>query len=78
MAVNEYAPGTASSGRPVHHSGREYGVVVTGRLAVELDDTVYQLRAGDAISYESATPPVPRISNTGTVKARAIWVNINA
>ena len=39
MVVNEYAPGTASAAGAVHHTGTEFGVVVTGRLTVEVDGT---------------------------------------
>ncbi len=74
MAVNEYAPGTASGDKPVHHGGREYGIVISGSLTVELDGTSYKLRAGDAISYDSSTPH--RIANEGRSPARAVWVNL--
>lgn len=74
MAINEYEPGTASGDRPVHHDGREFGVVIAGQLAVELDGQSYGLKVGDAISYSSTTPH--RISNPGRTKARAVWVNL--
>lgn len=74
MAVNEYAPGTASGDMPVHHEGHEFGVLVAGALTIELDGVSYQLRPGDSISYESSTPH--RISNPGKSKARAVWVNV--
>lgn len=74
MAINEYEPGTASGERAVHHDGREYGVVIGGQLTVELGGQSYDLQVGDAISYSSTTPH--RISNTGSCKARAVWVNL--
>lgn len=74
MAINEYAPHTASGDKPVHHDGREYGVVIAGALTVELDGVSYKLGIGDAISYSSATPH--RITNHGRTKARAVWVNL--
>ena len=76
MAINEYAPGTASGEEPVRHAGREYGVVIAGTLNIELDGIDYRLEAGDAISYVSSTPH--RISNVSELKARAVWVNLES
>ena len=74
MAINEYAPGTASGDKAVHHEGREYGVVIAGSIMVELGGVGYTLEVGDAINYSSTTPH--RISNPGSTKAKAVWVNI--
>lgn len=74
MVVNEYAPGTASGDAPLHHEGREYGVVIAGTLCVELDGIEYRLRPGDAIAYASTRPH--RISNPHRTRARAVWVNV--
>jgi transcriptional regulator with XRE-family HTH domain len=74
VAVNEYAPGTSSNDRPIHHEGMEYGVVIEGSITVELDDKTYTLHAGDAIHYDSTIPH--RIGNANSTVARAIWVNL--
>ncbi len=74
MAINEYEPGTASGDRAVHHDGLEYGVVIEGELTIELDDRSYVLTVGDAINYASSSPH--RISNRGSLRARAVWVNL--
>lgn len=76
MVVNEYEPGTASGDRPLHHEGREFGVLISGSLTVELAGVSYRLRPGDAITYDSTTPH--RIRNEGRSKARAVWVNLSS
>jgi len=74
IAVNQYQPNTGSAPMPIHHEGFEYGIVLDGQLTVELDGKVHTLRAGDLISYDSARDH--RISNQGSRKARALWVNL--
>ncbi len=74
IAVNEYAPDTGSAPEPVQHAGYEYGVVLEGELTVEVDGTKHVLHSDDLISYESSRPH--RIWNYSTVRARALWVNL--
>jgi transcriptional regulator with XRE-family HTH domain len=76
MVVNEYAPGTSSGSRPVHHSGTEFGLVLDGELIVELEGVHHALRPGDSITYRSTQPHL--IRNEGQVLARAVWVNLDA
>jgi transcriptional regulator with XRE-family HTH domain len=76
MVVNEYAVGTASGARAVHHSGTEFGLVLAGRLTVEIDGVRHELHPGDAITYRSDQPHL--ISNEGETAARAVWVNLDA
>jgi transcriptional regulator with XRE-family HTH domain len=68
-----YDVGGCSSGTGtfVRHSGREYGVVVTGRLRVTLGFTDYELEAGDAISFDSAVPH--RLEQVGDHPVKAMW-----
>jgi transcriptional regulator with XRE-family HTH domain len=75
MSVNEYPPGTSSGPTSTHHVGREFGIVVTGVLDVEIEGVVHTLATGDAIAYSSTRPH--RISNPGTGPARAVWINID-
>jgi transcriptional regulator with XRE-family HTH domain len=75
MAVNIYDPGSASGPRATHHDGREFGVLVRGRLTVDLEGTRHELQPGDAIAYASTRPH--RISNDGDEPALAVWVNID-
>jgi mannose-6-phosphate isomerase-like protein (cupin superfamily) len=74
LTVNEYAPDTAGSSTPVRHAGVEYGFVLDGTLVVELAGSNYELRAGDAISYDSSLPH--RLLNTGPKAARTVWLNL--
>jgi quercetin dioxygenase-like cupin family protein len=74
MVVNEFPPGTSSGADPVRHVGVEYGLVLEGRLVVEVDQERYELHTGDAITYDSQRPHV--IINEGPDVARAVWVNL--
>ncbi|HEX5079420.1 MAG TPA: cupin domain-containing protein [Geminicoccaceae bacterium] len=74
IAINEYAPDTGSAAAPVHHAGHEYGVVLEGRLTVEVDGIRHVLDPGDLISYESSRDH--RIWNYGADHAKALWVNL--
>ncbi|MET7333748.1 cupin domain-containing protein [Nonomuraea sp. NPDC005650] len=75
MAVNEYAPGGTSGPRATHHGGREFGVVISGSLTVELGGEVHVLGTGDVIAYSSARPH--RIVNSGETPAVAVWLNLD-
>ena len=76
LAVNTYEPGGASGPSATHHDGREFGVLVSGRLVVELDGGEHELGPGDVIAYASTRPH--RISNAGSEQAIAVWVNIDS
>ena len=43
LVMNEYEPGTASSGDVVHHEGYEYGVVLEGALTIEVNGTTFEV-----------------------------------
>jgi transcriptional regulator with XRE-family HTH domain len=74
IAINEYEPGTGSADSPVHHVGFEYGIVLEGELAVEVDGTSHVLSPGDLISYDSSRGH--RIWNHSAGRVRALWVNL--
>ncbi|MGH6919364.1 MAG: helix-turn-helix domain-containing protein [Geminicoccaceae bacterium] len=74
IAINEYAPNTGSAVAPVHHAGYEYGIVLEGKLTLEVDGTRHVLQPGDLISYESSRDH--RIWNYGADRAKALWVNL--
>ena len=74
IALNEYAPNTGNDLSPIHHAGYEYGIVLEGRLTVEVDGVRHVLQPGDLISYPSSRDH--RIWNYDTVRARALWVNM--
>ena len=66
-----YAPGTAAPLEDITHEGREYGVVIAGRLNVEVDGTRTVLEPGDSIVFDSDVPH--RFWNEGDDEVRAIW-----
>lgn len=75
IAINEYEPETGSALSLTHHPGFEYGIVLKGRLTVELESGVHQLRAGDLISYPSSVPH--RIWNHSSNHVEALWINVD-
>jgi transcriptional regulator with XRE-family HTH domain len=70
-----YEVGGASSrpGTHMRHMGREYGLVLSGRLRVTIgfDEEQYELGPGDSIAFESSRPH--RLENTGDEPVEAIW-----
>lgn len=74
LAENIYGPGSASAEAPIRHAGRELGVVLKGRLRVQVGSRTFLLRPGDAIIFDSTTPH--RFTNVGSGEARTIWVNL--
>jgi transcriptional regulator with XRE-family HTH domain len=76
IAINEYEPDTGSALEVTHHAGYEYGVVLKGRLTVELEgEDLQEMRAGDLISYPSTTPH--RIWNHSSGHVQALWINLD-
>jgi transcriptional regulator with XRE-family HTH domain len=75
FAFVTYEPGVESDVRPpARHSGREYGFMVSGRLAIEIDDRRVELGPGDAVSFDSRHPH--RFTAVGDEAARAVWFNV--
>lgn len=68
-----YEVGGASSedGTMMRHPGREYGYVISGRLAVQIAFDTHEVGPGDGISFDSTTPH--RLSNIGDEPVHAIW-----
>ena len=69
-----YEVGGASSrpGTHMRHTGREYGLVLTGRLRVTIGfDEEHELGPGDSIAFESSRPH--RLENAGAEPVEAIW-----
>jgi transcriptional regulator with XRE-family HTH domain len=56
------------------HAGQEWGYVLSGTLMVRIGFDEYLLQAGDAISFDSATPH--RLFNAGDTPARAVWFTL--
>lgn len=68
-----YEVGGASSSNEklVRHSGREYGVVLSGELELTVGFETRVLKPGDAASFDSQEPHL--LANRGDVPATAIW-----
>lgn len=76
IAINEYEPDTGSERELTHHAGYEYGVVLKGKLTVELEgEKPQELRSGDLIAYPSTTPH--RIWNHTSNHVQALWINLD-
>jgi transcriptional regulator with XRE-family HTH domain len=69
----EYQPGSASCPPEdmVRHGGREYGVITSGRLEVQVGFETYSLAAGDSIHFDSSTPH--RLSNPHDEPCTGVW-----
>lgn len=70
-----YDVGGSSGDMLYTHRGREYGVVLQGRLKIELGFSTYILEEGDSVSFDCSTPH--RLSNAGDEVMRGIWVIID-
>lgn len=68
----ELPPRTTTGSEPFRHPGQEFVYVLSGRLAIQLDDKEIVLGSGDAIQYSSDV--LHNYSNPGSETLRAIWV----
>jgi transcriptional regulator with XRE-family HTH domain len=75
LTEHVYSPGTASADEPTHHTGDEVGIVIEGRLTVQVNETTYDLGPGDAVHFSSSSPH--RFENRARRATRAIWLNIH-
>lgn len=55
----------------IRHAGREYGLVLSGRLEVTVGFETTLLGPGDSISFESTTPH--RLRNAGEEPVTGVW-----
>jgi transcriptional regulator with XRE-family HTH domain len=69
--VYEVGGASAPERSLMRHGGREFGHVLEGRLSVTVGFETYELRPGDAISFDSSIPH--RLFNSGDTPARAVW-----
>lgn len=64
--------GSSSQGDTfIRHSGREYGLVLSGTLEVTVGFDKYELGPGDSISFDSTVPHCLR--NVGTKPVHGVW-----
>jgi transcriptional regulator with XRE-family HTH domain len=66
-----YAPGTPAPADVIRHAGREYGIVISGRLNVMVNGAADVLEAGDSIAFESDLPH--SFWNESDAEVRAVW-----
>jgi transcriptional regulator with XRE-family HTH domain len=69
--VYDVGGSSASDEKLMRHEGREYGVVVEGRLGVQLGFDEFELGPGDSIAFDSTQPH--RLWNLGDVPVSGIW-----
>jgi transcriptional regulator with XRE-family HTH domain len=69
--VYDVGGSSASDERMMRHPGREYGVVLEGRLGVRLGFDEYELEPGASIAFDSTQPH--RLWNLGDVPVKGIW-----
>jgi hypothetical protein len=58
----------------IRHTGREYGLVLTGELEVTVAFETYVLGPGDSIAFESTTPH--RLRNVSDEVVTGVWLVI--
>jgi transcriptional regulator with XRE-family HTH domain len=70
----EYEVGGAScpEGALVRHGGSEHGYVLSGRLGITIGSEIFELHAGDSVSFNSENPH--RLWTIGKKPVLAIWV----
>jgi transcriptional regulator with XRE-family HTH domain len=73
-AIYEVGGASSSDGKLVRHAGREFGLVVSGKLGVTVGFEEYLLEPGDSISFESTIPH--RLHCDGDDVVHAIWVTL--
>jgi len=62
---------SASDTMMMRHPGREYGIVLSGRLGVQLAFEQFELDPGDSIGFDSTQPH--RLWNLGDEPVHGIW-----
>jgi transcriptional regulator with XRE-family HTH domain len=71
FVVYDVGGSSASDAKMMRHPGREYGLVLEGRLGVQLGFHEYVLGPGDSIAFDSTQPH--RLWNIGEVPVRGVW-----
>jgi len=70
-----YAPGPRAENNEafIRHEGKEFGLVLEGRLHVQVEFDTYVLGVGDSIAFNSSRPH--RFWTEGPGVARAAWIS---
>jgi transcriptional regulator with XRE-family HTH domain len=69
--VYDVGGGSSPGDRFIRHSGREYGLVLSGTLEVTVGFDSYVLGPGDSICFDSTTPHCLR--NVGDEPVHGVW-----
>ncbi|MGZ4290337.1 MAG: helix-turn-helix domain-containing protein [Gaiellaceae bacterium] len=72
LAVYPKGGESAPADALVRHTGREFGIVLQGRLGVTVGFEQYELGPGDSVSFDSTVPH--RLHNEGDETVEAVWV----
>ncbi len=70
----EIMPGKKPISHFFSHKGQEMGYLISGKLQVKLDSSVYTFNSGELIYLTSEIPS--QWKNTGSGPARMLWVKI--
>jgi len=65
MIRERYRPGAQSGAKMISHLGEEAGIVIKGRLALEVNGARYELEEGDAYRFDSRKPHAFRNAGEG-------------
>ena len=69
--VYDVGGSSAECDRFIRHSGREYGLVLSGQLQLTVGFDSYELGPGDSICFDSTVPH--RLRNVGLEPAHGVW-----
>jgi len=69
--VYDVGGSSSQGGLFIRHSGREYGIVLSGTLEVTVGFDTFLLGPGDSVCFDSTVPHVLR--NVGDEPARGVW-----
>ncbi len=69
--LSEYQVGASTGDVHYTHPGEECGLVLQGRLELQVGDETYVLKAGESIRFDCAIPH--RLTNIGKTLLRCIW-----
>lgn len=69
--IYEVGGSSATDTMMIRHHGREYGIVLSGRLGMQLGFKEYELGPGDSIAFDSTEPH--RFWNLGDEPVHGIW-----
>ena len=71
-AIYEAGGSSSPDGSLMRHNGREFGIVLTGKLGVTVGFEEHVLDPGDSIAFDSSIPH--RLHNDGDEVVTAIWM----